>query len=163
LAAGDKSFDPGEQCKPLGNPRLLWELGWPFDIQITDERVLFGYTWNRLHRIVYVAAGEPEVAGPTYLGTSHAEIKGNTLTVRSAGYHDTTLLDASGLPHSDAMTLTENYDLSADGNALTLRLRIVDDRNYTRAWNARVQFRRVPDGRIREDVCELRLGLYQPG
>ncbi|MGC3980037.1 MAG: hypothetical protein QM808_02125 [Steroidobacteraceae bacterium] len=161
LAKGDRSYDPGLQCKPLGNPRLLWEESLPFDLQVTAKRILVGYTWNRLHRLIDVKAGEPGVAGPTYMGTSTAQITGDTLVVESGGYNDMTLLDASGLPHSDALSMTERYRVTNKGQQLELRIRFVDDATFTQPWEALVKFKRVPDGRVREDVCEIRLGLYK--
>lgn len=160
-AKGDRSYDPGLQCKPLGNPRLLWEESRPFDLQVTAKRILIGYTWNRLHRLIDVQTGIPEAAGPTYMGTSNAQIKGDTLTVRSTGYHDTTLLDAAGLPHSDALQLTETYRLLPGNKQMELRIRFVDAATYSQPWETVVKFNRIADGRIREDVCELRLDLYQ--
>lgn len=161
LAKGDRSFDPSLQCKPPGNPRLLWEEGWPFDIQVTAKRIMIGYTWNRLHRLIDVKPGEPEAAGPTYLGTSNAQFEGDTLVVRSVGYKDSTLLDAAGMPHSYDLTMVERYRLINDGKQLELTLRFTDDNTFSRPWETRMKFKRIPDGRIREDVCEVRLGLYK--
>lgn len=160
-AQGDRSYDPGLQCKPLGNPRLLWEEGLPFDLQVTAKRILIGYTWNRLHRLIDVQPGEPEIVGPTYMGTSTAQIEGDTLVVRSGGYHAGTLLDAAGLPHSDALSMTERYRLTSQGQQLELRIRFVDDTTFMQPWETVVKFKRVPNGRIREDVCQVRLGLYK--
>lgn len=161
LAAGDRSWDPAETCRPLGNPRALWERGWPFDLQVTAQRILFAYTWNRLHRLVDVRAGEPMPAGPSYFGTSTAQLQGTDLTVRSSGYHATTLIDAAGLPHSEELSLVERYQLLDGGRRMELRIRFHDPKVYSRDWDAVARFRRVPDGRIREDVCEVRQGLYQ--
>lgn len=161
LRRGDTAFDPGMQCKPLGHPRLLWESGWPFDLQVTDERVLFGYTWNRLHRVVPVAAGQPSIVGPTYLGTAHATIRKGAIDIVSGGYNDATLLDAAGMPHGPDMTLQEHWALGPNGNTLQLQLHVTDPATFTRPWTARLEFQRVPNGRIREDVCQVRLGLYK--
>lgn len=160
---GDHRFDPGARCKPLGHPRLLWELGWPFELQISERRILTGYTWNRLHRLTDVTATAPEAIGPTYLGTSTAQWRGPALVVRSGGYNEDTLLDASGLPHSSALMLTETYRLLAGGHQLEVHIHFEDAATFTRPWDAILRFDRVVDGRIREDVCELRLGLYQEG
>jgi hypothetical protein len=158
---GDRSFDPGEQCKPLGNPRLLWENGWPFDIQVTAKRILIGYTWNRLHRLIDVKPGDAAAVGPTYMGTSNAQFVGDTLVIRSTGYHESMQLDASGLPHSYDMTLVERYRLRNGGKQLQLTLRFSDDKTFTQPWESTVNFKRIPNGRIKEDVCEVRMGLYK--
>jgi hypothetical protein len=161
LAKGDRSFDPAEQCRPLGNPRLLWENGWPFDIQVTTKRILIGYTWNRLHRLIDVTADEPGAVGPTYMGTSSAQFQGDTLVVRSTGYNDSVPLDAAGMPHSYDMTLVERYRLINGGKQLQVDIRFSDDKTFTQPWETTLKFKRIPNGRIKEDVCEVRLGLYK--
>ncbi len=161
LAKGDHAYDPGMQCKPLGNPRLLWEERMPFDLQVTAKRIMFGYTWNRLHRLVDVQPGDPMPAGPSYMGTSNAQIEGDTMVVRSAGYHESTLLDTAGLPHSYDLTMVERYQLKNKGQALELRIRFTDEQTFTQPWETVIKFKRVPNGRIREDVCQLRKGLYK--
>lgn len=85
------------------------------------------------------------------------------LVITSAGYNEETLLDASGLPHSSALKLTETYRLRRGGRELEVRMQVEDDGVFTRAWETVQRFDRLPGERIREDVCELRLGLYVEG
>jgi hypothetical protein len=70
------------------------------------------------------------------------------------------MLDPSGLPRSEEMTLTERFRLTDAGTTLEARLHFEDPKTYTRPWDALLTFRRLPPGtRIVEDVCFERLKL----
>ena len=157
---GDLSYDAGQSCKPMGHPRLLWDEGLPFDIQVSPERILFGYTWNRLHRLVDVTDAALNVAGPTYLGTAVAQWQGDELVIKSGGYNQATLLDAAGMPHSYQLKITERYRLINDGKQLQLHIEFDDPETFNQSWSTELTFDRVPNGRIREDICKIRMGLY---
>jgi hypothetical protein len=160
LARGDTSFDLSVKCKPMGFPRVLWD-GGPFDIQIQPKLVFLGYTWNRNHRTADIGSGAPVPQIPRYYGTSLAHWDGDALIVESAGFKDTTLLDSSGLPHSDQLTISERYIPDAAGTHLEVRLRLTDPVYYQRPWDVALQFHKVPDGRIQEDVCEQHAAFYR--
>ena len=159
-ARGDDYFDGSARCKPIGFPRVLWD-GAPFDLQIQPRLVFFGYTWNRNHRIVAFSADPPALQIPRYYGNSTARWDGDALVVRSRLFPGTTLLDASGLPHSENMALTERYHALEGGHRLDVRITIDDPAWYTRRWDVHLRFDRVPDGRIAEDVCETRSEFYR--
>lgn len=160
LARGDTSFDLSLKCKPMGFPRVLWD-GGPFDIQIQPKVVFLGYTWNRNHRTADVGSGMPVPQIPRYYGTSLAHWDGDALVVESAGFKDTTLLDSSGLPHSDQLTISERYIPDAAGERLEVRLRLTDPVYYQRPWDVTLQFHKIPGGRIQEDVCEQHAAFYK--
>lgn len=160
LAAGDRAYDLSVKCKPMGFPRVLWD-GGPFDIQVQSNLVFFGYTWNRNHRTADFLAALPRVQVPRYYGTSAARWDGDELVVDSAGFSDNTVLDASGLPHGDGLTLSERYRSSQSGTKLQVQLTITDPQYYARPWNVRVNYHKIPGGRILEDVCELHAPLYR--
>lgn len=160
LAKGDKSFDLSQRCKPIGFPRALWD-GSPFDIQVQPTLVFMGFTWNRNHRIVDVSQDAPKLQVPRYYGTGSAGWDGDTLVVRSAFYNTNAMLDSSGLPFSDEMTLVERYTPTNGGKSLTVQVTITDPRYYTRPWTVEARFNRVPDGRILEDVCQERSEYFK--
>ena len=160
LAKHDTSFDPTYRCKPMGFPRSLWD-GAPFDLQLQPTLVFMGFTWNRQHRALDFAAKLPPYQGPRYFGTAVAHWEGDVLVVESEGYNDPTLLDSSGLPHAENMHLLERYSSAQGGKELDVRLTITDPANYSKPWDVALKYTRVPGGRILEDVCEDRLGLYK--
>jgi hypothetical protein len=163
LAKGDKSFDLTEKCKPMGFPRTLWD-GSPFDMQvITGEQVFQGFTFNRNHRLFAEWTDQPPVMQiPRYYGSSSAHWEGSTLVVQSGLYNDNQLLDSSGLPLSQDMTLVERYIPAKNGKSMNVRLTVTDPTYYTKPWEISVKFNKVPNGRIEEDVCEERSEFYKP-
>jgi hypothetical protein len=160
LAKGDTSFDLSQKCKPIGFPRALWD-GGPFDIQVQPNLVFMGFTWNRNHRMVNFSDKEPNLQVPRYYGTGSARWDGDALVIVSGMYNENSVLDNSGLPFSEDMMLTERYTVTNAGKSLQIKLSINDSRYYNKAWDAVVSFNRVPNGRIQEDVCQLRSAFYQ--
>lgn len=157
---GDKSFDPSVTlCKPPGSPRILYQ---PFPIEIvqTAKQIFFTYQWNRLYRIVDIDSANAVIA-PTYFGTSNASWNGNALEIDVQGLHDDTLLDAAGLPHSDALHLTERYQLQDHGKELLATIRIDDPKIFTKPWDTKVTLKKLATDRLGEDVCEERVGLVK--
>lgn len=160
-ARGDRSYDTTLRCKPMGEPRTAYDPdGGPFEIVVNPKVIAFGHTWNRMIRFVYISSAPVDPVGPAYYGTANAQWQGGTLRVEAGGFHDNTLLDAAGLPHSDQLKLTERYRLLKGGQQLEELLRFEDPGTFAQPWEARVTYRRLPAGtRIAEDVCVERLGI----
>jgi len=162
LAAGNRAaFDSTLKCKPMGEPRTAYDpAGGPFEIlQDNEEKeIVFGYTWNRMVRFVYLTGKAPEVIGPSYYATATGAWHGNKLVLDVEGLHDTVFLDASGMPHSENLKLTETFQLAGQGRLLDETIRFDDPATFTRPWETKVTYRKLPAGtRIQEDVCEERL------
>jgi hypothetical protein len=159
---GDRAFDEvATRCLPPGLPRLML-IDKPFEILQKDRIVYFVYQENRLPRRVYFGESLPENPDPLYLGFSVARWEGDALVIESSGFRDETLLDDSGLPHSDALRLIERYELSKDGKTLRARFTITDPKTFTRPWNTEVQYRKRPGFEIPEEVCADRLETTRP-
>ena len=76
---------------------------------------------------------------------------------------DEMLLDASGLPASGELKVTERYALDANGNKLTTVITIDDPLNYTRPWQTQVTYHRLRDSyEFYEDVCLDRIDAGEP-
>jgi len=160
LSKGDTSFDKSKMCKPIGFPRVLWD-GSPFDIQVQNRLVFFGYTFNRNHRMVNFEEGAPVPQIPRYYGTSTAQWDGDTLVVQSAMFNTNSILDAAGLPFSEDMMIRETYRPYNGGQNLEVSLEITDPTYYTKPWEVTVDFRKVENGRILEDVCQEHSDFYR--
>jgi hypothetical protein len=157
---GDASFDLSRtQCRPPGEPRILYDL-FPFEITQTPTQVFFTYQWNKLYRIVDI--DEPQkVSAPTYFGTSNAHWRDDVLEIDVSGLHEDTLLDPSGLPHSEALRLSERFRLQDHGQKLVATLRFDDPKTFTKPWETHLTFVRLPTDRLGEDVCEERMGFVK--
>jgi hypothetical protein len=151
-AAGDLSFDRATWCASPGVPRLLLE-DYPFEIMVDRRQVGFFFEWNRWVRLVDMSGAELEVYYPLSFGvpSGHWEAD-DSLVVQSSGLMHETLMDRSGLPHSDALTMTEHWRL-VDANTLENRVRFEDPETFSQAWETVLTYKRQPGARLQEDVC----------
>ena len=82
---------------------------------------------------------------------------GDTLVIDTAGFLEGTVLDDAGLPHSDALHLTERYRLDEDGRRLHARFTIEDPKTFTHSWTAQAQYDKRPGYELPEEVCADKL------
>jgi len=152
IGKGDFSFDGVTRCLPPGLPRLLL-MHEPFEILQRPKAIYFVHQINRLPRRAYLDEALPTDVDPHYLGYSVAKWDGDALVIESNGFDDSTMLDNAGLPHSDALHLTERYEVSQDGMHLHLRLTIDDPKTFTEAWSAQADYVKRPGYELTEEVC----------
>src|SRR5262249_38238108 len=125
-------------CVPDGVPRVL-STPFPFEIfQVPTGRITFVYEMNHQGRVIDIdkpmLTAERLLVDPTYNGHSVGHWEGETLVIESAGFNDLTFLDATGLPHSDAMTTVER--IRKIGKELEDVITIHDPEMYERDWQA---------------------------
>jgi hypothetical protein len=159
--AGDTSFDQTTWCAGPGMPRVL-TMPYPFEIRRDGDYLAFIHGWYRWHRVVDLggtAVEDPPL--PLTMGFPVGHWEGDTLVIRTVGLSDVTALDATGLPHSDQMVLTERLRVLADGR-LEDRLTIEDPDVYTAPWEVVLHFRRDAAARVVDDVCPDRIADGEP-
>jgi hypothetical protein len=155
-ARGDHSFDSTTRCLPPGLPRLML-IRPAFEILQRPNTIYFVHELNRLPRRAYLNEKLPTDVDPHYLGYSVAHWEDNTLVIESNGFEEGTLLDAAGLPHSDALHLTERYRLDKDGKHLHARFTIEDPKTFSAPWSFKAEYVRRPGYELHEDVCADKL------
>ncbi|HXC60425.1 MAG TPA: hypothetical protein VN645_14010 [Steroidobacteraceae bacterium] len=160
LAKGDAAFDPTTWCAGPGMPRIL-TMQYPLEIRADSSRIVFIHGWYRWFRTVDMGAGAVDPPLPLTMGFPVGHWEGNTLVIRTVGVIDATVMDASGLPHSEQLTLTERLRVLADGR-LEDRITIEDAENYTRPWETVLTFHRDAAARVTDDVCPDRLARGEP-
>jgi hypothetical protein len=161
-AKGDRSWDESTICLPQGLPRLML-VNKPFQIMQRPKAVFFLHQENRLPHKAYFNEPLPADSDGFYLGTSVARWEGSTLVVESSGFREGTYLDDKGLPHSDALRLTERYRLGQGGKAMTVTFTIDDPKAYTRTWTAKASYVKKPASfEIPEEVCAEKLASTAP-
>jgi hypothetical protein len=160
LARGDASFDPTSWCAGPGMPRIL-TMQYPLEIRADADRIAFIHGWYRWFRIVDLGAGTQDPPLPLTMGFPAGRWEGNTLVIRTVGLTDTTVLDASGLPRSEQLTLTERLRVLPDGR-LENRITLNDPENYTQPWETVLTFHRDAAARVMDDVCPDRLANGEP-
>jgi len=157
---GDTSFDRATWCAGPGMPRIMF-MPYPFEIQSSDQFIAFVYGWYRWHRVVDMSDAAPEIPFPTTMGFANGYWEQDTLVIHTVGLSDVTVLDPSGLPHSDDMVLTERLRVLSDGR-LEDRFTIEDPATYVRTWETVMTYHRSPGTKVEDDVCPDRIARGEP-
>ena len=148
----DIAIDPTEKCIPPGTPRIMFQ-PFPWEIVYARDRILIIFEYQALLRQIFIDGRKhPDDLEPTYMGHSIGKFEGDTLVVDTVGFNDKTWLDPMGLPHSDAMHLTERIR-RVDHDTLVDEYTIDDPKAYTQPWKASRTFKLKPDWQIKEYVC----------
>ena len=150
--------DPITRCLPPGGPR---QFQMPNGFQFIEQKdlgrilVLLG-GGDRNWRVIYTDGrkqGEPDEVVRGYYGNSVGRWEGDTLVVDSIGFNEHFWLTAGGLPHTEALHLTERIS-RPDFNTLKYEVTVDDPRTYTRPWSGGWTVQWVPDQEIQEYFCE---------
>jgi len=150
--AGAPIDDVTADCLPPGMPHIQ-VVPYPFELIQTPGRVTLLYEYAGQVRRIYLDGGEPKDPDATYYGTSTGRWEGDTLIVRTTNIREDTQLDFSGVPHSDALTITERFRRTAPG-ALEDQITLDDPKAYARPFTATRVYALHPDWTIGEYVCE---------
>ncbi len=155
LADGSLVDRARKLCVPDGVPRVL-ATPYPFEVfQVPAGQVTFVYEMNHQLRVIVLDKPLPKLdslmGDPWYNGHSVGRFDGDTLVVESGGYNATTFLDASGLPHSDAMSTLER--IRKLGDRLEDVITIHDPQMYATDWQARFLYAARADVRIEDYAC----------
>lgn len=146
-----QDYDATILCKPMGEPRIGYE-GQPFDIVQNDQVIFVGYAWNSMARFVYLREQHGEIAGPSYQGSWIGKWDGDSLVFDGIGFHETTLLDAAGMPHSAELHVVQRLTLKSGGRQLEIRTTFTDATIFTRPWSTVHTYRRRP-GALQSTAC----------
>jgi len=156
----DPQFDRTRWCAGPGMPRIM-HMPYPFEIKSERGYLAFLFGWYRWYRLVDMSGQEPEFVLPATMGYSAGHWEGRTLVIKTTGLADETVLDASGLPHSEQMTLTERLRVQPNGH-LEDRFTIDDPAFYTRPWTSVATYHPVPRVTVKDDICPDRIARGEP-
>lgn len=150
--------DPAKACISPAGPRHFHVDG---GFRIIQDRnygrvyVLFG-GGNRGWRVIFMdgrAPPDPEEVVGTYYGHSTGHWEGDTLVVESSGFNDRFWFSNGGLPHTEALKLTERFTRE-DYDTLRYEVTVDDPNAYTRPWTSSWTNEWIADGEIAERFCE---------
>ena len=154
-----KAFDAGKpiddvtaDCLPPGMPHIQ-VVPYPFEIMQTPGRVTMLFEYAGQVRRIYLDGGQPKDPDPSYYGTSVGHWDGDALVVTTTNIREDTQDDFSGLPHSDALTITERFRRTAP-DALEDRITLDDPKAYAEPFTSTRVYKLHPDWTIGEYVCE---------
>jgi hypothetical protein len=150
--------DPLARCMPPGGPR---QFQMPNGVQFIEQRelgrvlVLMG-GGNRNWRVIYTDGrpqGQAAEVVLTYYGTSVGRWEKDALVVDSIGYNERFWFANGGLPHTEALHLTERFS-RPDLNTLKYEVTVDDPRTYTRPWTGGWTLQWMAGEDIEEYFCE---------
>jgi hypothetical protein len=150
--------DPYNRCMPPGGVRHFQS---PYGFQFVEQpeigRILLLIGGgDRNWRTIYTDGrpmGQKDTLVLTYYGSSTGRWDGDTLVVDTVGFNEKFWFTNGGLPHTEALHLTERFTRS-DLNTLRYQVTVDDPRTYTRPWTGGWTIRWVPDEEIQEFFCE---------
>jgi hypothetical protein len=144
--------NPEAGCMPPDAPAAMLE-PYPIEIVQIPGQVILLLEYEHLVRFIHIGRPHPENTDPTFLGDSIGKWQGDTLAVDTVAFKDTTWLDATGLPHTDALHVTERIR-RIKHDTLEDRITIDDPKAYTKPWSVRKLYQLKPDWQILEFECE---------
>jgi len=151
LNAGSIEDAARKFCVPDGVPRIL-ATPYPFQIFQSPGFVTIVYEQNHVFRSIPldrpVPTDEALVAYPYFSGSSYGHWEGDTLVVVTKGFNEKTFIDASGVPHSDQLHVTERFRKINGGKVLEDVATVEDPAMFTRPWSARFLYDLHPEVRI---------------
>ena len=138
-------------CVPDGVPRIL-ATPYPFQILQSPGFTTIVYEQNHVFRTVpmdrKVPTDDELVAYPYYSGNSFGHWEGDTLVVMTKGFNEKTFIDASGVPHSDQLHVTERIRKVNGGKGLEIVATIEDPAMFTKSWTTRFTYDLRPEVRL---------------
>lgn len=162
LAQWTPENDPDARCLSPGAVRA-YQSPYPIEFLATPGRMTILFEYEHLARRIYLdGRPHPKDFDTAPMGHSTGRWDGGTLVVDTVGLADTTLLNATGLPHSDQLHLTERIRKILDGTVLEIEFRIDDPVAYTAPWTATSYFKRDPAGQLIEYNCDLIVDYRKP-
>jgi len=146
-------YDPTGFCLLPGIPRMN-NSPFPMRIVQTPDSIIFLYEYMATFRAVPLTHEHSKNLQPTFMGESIAWWDQDLLVVDTIGLNDRTWLDTAGHPHSEALHVTERYQMT-DSNHIAYEVTVDDPKMYTKPWsNHRVIERMKPSDHLMEYSCD---------
>jgi hypothetical protein len=151
--AGLPTGDPTANCLPQGMPRFM-NMPFGFEILQTPKQINFTSEWNEQTRRIYMdGRGHPADLEPSYNGHSIGHWEGDTLVIETVGLRADTVLDASGIPHSDITRVVERIRF-VDPVTLHADVTIYDRKAFTIDWTVTKVYKLQKDHPgLKEYIC----------
>ena len=143
---------PTTHCMPIGIPRGDLFSFAPIKMIQTPGLIAMLYEVDGTYRQVYTDGRKlPADPQPAWLGYSVGKWEGDTL-VDTAGFNDKSWLDASGLPHSEALRLQERFRRRDFGH-MEVQVTLDDPKTFTKPFTIKFMQLLIPDSDILESFC----------
>jgi hypothetical protein len=152
---------PSEHCLPHGVPDAMIYGG---PIKFVQTPGLFVILFDELSHFRQIfmdgrgAAPDPVV--PAWYGYSSGKWDGDTLVITTRGFREGSWLDDSGLPHTDALTVTEALVRRNVGH-IDATITMDDPKAYTKPFSIVIPLELQPNDELMESLCENEKDLSQ--
>ncbi|SRR5690606_13730488 len=149
-------LEPHARCKPSGAIRQFLT---PYGVEIVEIDALarvyiFDIGGPHSFREVFMdGRGHPPDVSPSYYGHNIGWWEGDTLVVDSVGYNEGFWFERMGLPHTEAVHVTE-YFRRVDADTIEYRFVMADDTAYDAPVEGRVTLRWRAGEELFEYVCQ---------
>ena len=153
-ARGEPMNDPTATCLWPGVPRVIWN-PYPLEIVIAEggQRVLMIHEYmSQVRRIFADGSAHPDDLEPSYNGHTVGRWEGQTLVMDTTGLRADTMLQNTGMMHSDALRVAERWRLTGP-DLLEAEITMIDPKAFTAPYVTRRLFRRHRDWTINDYVC----------
>jgi hypothetical protein len=142
-AAGLSTADPTAECLPAGFPRFL-NMVFPGEILQAPHQLNWYAEFGEATVRVYLdGRAPPEDLQPSYYGFTTGGWEGNTLVTRTMGLRDDTLVDTTGIPHSDQLTVTMRMS-KVTPDFLEVAVTLDDPIAFEKPWSTVKRYARAP-------------------
>jgi len=141
--AGLSTNDPTAQCLPAGFPRFL-NMVFPGEILQADHQLNWYAEFGEATLRVYLdgRAPPPDLL-PSYYGFTTGQWENNTLVTKTIGLRGDTLIDTTGVPHSDRLTVTMRLK-KVTPDFLEAEVTLEDPVVFERPWRTIKRYARAP-------------------
>jgi hypothetical protein len=141
---------PSFRCLPSGPEGFGgWKriLQTPAAVAILNEDLTY--------RVIHMDGRQLEAnSAPSWMGYSVGRWDGDTLVVDSVGFNDKTWLNSLGLPHTEALRMTERYQRKDFGH-LRIDVTFTDPVAFVKPLSIVVNMELAADTEMLEAVCEV--------
>jgi hypothetical protein len=144
--------DPEIKCFQPGIPRAMY-MPHPFQIIQSAQKIQMIFEFANAQRTIHLTKMDP-YPNVLWMGYSVGHWEGDTLVVNVSNFTDATWFDRAGDFHSDALTVTERYNLQ-NKDVIHYEATMTDPQVFTRPWKISMPlYRRLePNAQLMEFKC----------
>ena len=152
--AGKSTTDPTARCIPPGFPRFLTMVLPGEILQAEHQLNWYAEFAEATVRVFLDGRAPPADLVPSYNGFSSGQWEGNTLVVTTTGLRGDTLVDTSGIPHSDQLTV--NWRMTkVTPDFFEVEVELNDPVVFESPWSTTKYYARLPAGEfVQEYACQ---------
>ena len=145
---------PLERCIPHGIPDGMLVRNFPFKVVQTPALVVIAYEeFNHFRQVFTDGRGFPPETTETWFGYTIGKWEGDTLVAETIGFNDGSWLDNAGLPHTNALKVTERFH-RRDFDHMDIQITFDDPKAYTKPWTVTMPFELYANQELIESICE---------